>query len=399
MENLYTTVEQAVEELKKGKAIIVVDDENRENEGDFLALGQCATPEMINFMATEGKGLICVPIEQEKALQLELPLMAEVNSDPHRTAFTVSIDHIATHTGISAFERSETILRMLDDKMKPTDFNRPGHIFPLIAKEGGVLERPGHTEAAIDLAKLSGAEPVGVICEIMNADGTMARGKQLQEIAERFDLVILTIEELIKYKKQQEVIVERIVNIGLSTEFGRFEVYTYIEKSTGQEHLAFVKGTVDDENTLVRIHSECLTGDVFKSNRCDCGPQLHTALRQIEKEGKGVLVYLRQEGRGIGLVNKMKAYKLQDQGYDTVEANQALGFPDDARDYHIGAQILHDLGVKEISLLTNNPRKMQSLEDNGIQVTKRLPIELPTKIENKKYMQTKKAKLGHLLHI
>lgn len=396
---MYTTVEEAIKELQKGKAIIVVDDENRENEGDFLALGQFATPDMINFMATEGKGLICVPIKQEKAIQLALPLMAESNSDPYQTAFTVSVDHITTHTGISAFERSKTIIKMLDAEAKPAEFNRPGHIFPLIAKEGGVLERPGHTEAAVDLAELAGVEPVGVICEIMNADGTMARGAQLQEIAERFDLVVLTIEELVNYRKQREVLVEHIVNIDLATEFGEFTVYTYVEKATGQEHLAFVKGEIGDEDLLVRIHSECLTGDIFGSNRCDCGPQLQAALHQIEKEGKGILVYLRQEGRGIGLVNKMKAYQLQDQGYDTVEANVALGFPDDARDYRIGAEMLQDLGVTTISLLTNNPRKMHSLEENGIEITKRLPIEMPMKNENEKYMQTKKEKLGHLLHI
>lgn len=395
---MYTTVDKAIKELQQGKPIIVVDDENRENEGDFLALGQFATPDMINFMASEGKGLICTPIEEEKARQLELPLMAESNSDPYRTAFTVSIDHVTTHTGISAFERSETILSMLDTEVRPSDFNRPGHIFPLIAKEGGVLERPGHTEAAIDLAKLAGADPVGVICEIMNKDGTMATGKQLQDIANRFNLVILTIAELINYRKQNESLIERIVDIELSTEFGMFKVYTYVERARGQEHLAFVKGVLDGEDTVVRIHSECLTGDVFGSNRCDCGPQLHEALRQIEQEGKGILVYLRQEGRGIGLVNKMKAYQLQDQGYDTVEANTALGFPDDARDYHIGAQMLKDLGVSTISLLTNNPRKMDCLEENGIHITKRLPIEMPMKTENKKYMQTKKAKLGHLLH-
>ncbi len=396
---MYTTVEQAVKELKKGKAIIVVDDENRENEGDFLALGQFATPEMINFMATEGKGLICVPIEEEKAAKLELPLMAAENSDPYRTAFTVSIDHVTTHTGISAFERSKTILSMLDSEAKATEFNRPGHIFPLIAKRGGVLERPGHTEAAVDLAKLAEVEPVGVICEIMNVDGTMARGAELKEIAERFDLVILTIEELMNYRAMQESVVEHVVDIELSTEFGQFQVFTYVEKSTDQEHLAFVKGEVGGgEDVVVRLHSECLTGDIFGSNRCDCGPQLHAALRQIEKEGQGVLLYLRQEGRGIGLVNKMKAYELQDQGHDTVDANVLLGFPDDARDYRVGAHMLQHLGVTSISLLTNNPRKVNALETNGIQINNRLPIEMPVKVENEKYMQTKKEKLGHLLH-
>lgn len=396
---MYTTVERAIEELKKGKAIIVVDDEDRENEGDFLALGQFATPEMINFMATEGRGLICVPIEEQQASQLDLPLMAAKNSDAYGTAFTVSIDHVTTHTGISAFERSKTILSLLDSKAKAADFNRPGHIFPLIAKSGGVLERPGHTEAAVDLAKIAGAEPVGVICEILNTDGTMARAPQLKEIAERFDMLILTIEELMNYRKARESLVEQVVDIELSTEFGRFQVHTFVEKFTGQEHLAFVKGEVDGvDDVLVRLHSECLTGDVFGSNRCDCGAQLHVALSQIEKAGQGILLYLRQEGRGIGLVNKMKAYALQDRGHDTVEANLLLGFPDDARDYQIGAHMLQELGVSKVSLLTNNPRKMQGLEESGIQIGKRLPIELPVKAENEKYMQTKKEKLGHLLH-
>lgn len=395
---MYTTVERAIEELKKGKAIIVVDDENRENEGDFLALGQFATPEMVNFMATEGRGLICVPIEEERATQLDLPLMAAENSDPYGTAFTVSIDHVTTHTGISAFERSKTILSLLNSEAKAGDFNRPGHIFPLIANPGGVVARPGHTEAAVDLAKIAGVEPIGVICEILNTDGTMARGPQLKEIAERFDLVILTIEELVNYRKSRESLVEHVVEIELSTEFGEFQVHTYVEKTTGQEHLAFVKGDVDvGDDVLVRLHSECLTGDIFQSNRCDCGAQLHAALRQIEKAEQGILLYLRQEGRGIGLVNKMKAYALQDQGHDTVEANLLLGFPDDSRDYRIGAHMLQQLGVSKVSLLTNNPRKIEGLEESGIQINKRLPIEVHVKTENEKYMQTKKEKLGHLL--
>ena len=396
---MYTTVETAIEELKKGKAIIVVDDENRENEGDFLTLGEFATPEMINFMATEGRGLICVPIEEKKATQLELAPMTAHNSDARSTAFTVSIDHVACSTGISAFERSETILAMLGNANGPSDFIRPGHIFPLIARSGGVLKRAGHTEAAVDLAKLAGAEPVGVICEIMNVDGTMARGPQLQEIAERFNLVILTIQDLIAYRKEHEQLIERVVAVNLPTDFGQFKAVTYVEKLTGREHIALVKGDiVDAKNVLVRVHSECLTGDVFGSSRCDCGPQLHAALAQIEENGTGVLLYMRQEGRGIGLVNKMKAYKLQEEGYDTVEANEKLGFPDDLRDYGIGAQILRDLGLTSIHLLTNNPRKIAGLAGHELEITERIQIEMPVKDENKAYMDTKKNKLGHLLH-
>lgn len=396
---MYTTVEEALKELKQGKAIIVVDDEDRENEGDFVALGEFATPDMINFMATEGRGLICVPVEEKKANQLGLSLMTDHNSDAYGTAFTVSIDHASCHTGISAFERSDTVLKMLGDDALPSDFKRPGHIFPLIAKDGGVLKRAGHTEAAVDLARLAGVEPVGVICEIMNADGTMARGPELKEIAERFELVILTIQDLIAYRRAAEKLVERVVEVNLPTRFGTFKAVTYVETLTGQEHMALVKGQVEGmEDVLVRVHSECLTGDVFGSYRCDCGPQLHAALEQIEQAGRGVLLYMKQEGRGIGLVNKMKAYKLQEEGYDTVEANAKLGFADDLRDYGIGAQILRDLGLGRVRLLTNNPRKIAGLAGYGLEVSERVPIEMPLQDENKNYMSTKKNKLGHLLH-
>ncbi|MFC5603362.1 bifunctional 3,4-dihydroxy-2-butanone-4-phosphate synthase/GTP cyclohydrolase II [Sporosarcina koreensis] len=399
---MFSTVEKAIEELKKGKAIIVVDDESRENEGDFVALADFATPGMINFMASEGRGLICIPIEQQLADHLDLAPMTNKNTDAHGTAFTVSIDHASCHTGISAFERSETIMKMLQADVKPSDFRRPGHIFPLVAKDGGVLERPGHTEAAIDLARLAGATPAGVICEIMNGDGTMARGKELVEIAKRHELVILTIEQLIAYRKRNETLIERVVDIHLPTQYGDFTAITYIEKLTGREHMALVKGQLKDFESaggpLVRIHSECLTGDVFGSCRCDCGPQLHAALAKIEEAGSGILVYMRQEGRGIGLVNKMKAYKLQEQGYDTVEANAQLGFGDDLREYFISAQILSDLGCSHIQLLTNNPRKIEGLSEHGITIVNRIPIELPVIDGNRFYMETKKTKLGHLLH-
>lgn len=397
---MFHSIEDALKDLKAGKMIIVVDDEDRENEGDLIALAEKATPEVINFMIKHGRGLVCVPLTKERADALDLPMMVYRNTDYHETAFTVSVDSINVTTGISAFERSETIQQLIHPDSKPHHFRRPGHIFPLIAKEGGVLQRAGHTEAGVDLARLCGAYPAAVICEVIKEDGTMARVPDLEIIAQKHQLKIITIQDLIHYRNQKERLINREVSVQLPTEYGEFQMVGYTNHVDNKEHVALIKGTIDPKRpVMVRVHSECLTGDVFGSERCDCGPQLHAALKQIEREGTGVFLYMRQEGRGIGLVNKLKAYKLQEEGFDTVEANHKLGFGDDLREYGIGAQILQDLGVRKLRLLTNNPRKITGLKGYGLEVVEVIPLELPANQNNIQYLKTKKEKLGHLLHL
>lgn len=397
---MFHTIEEALTDLKAGKMIIVVDDEDRENEGDFITLAEKATPEVINFMITHGRGLVCTPVTEERARELDLPPMVNQNTDYHETAFTVSVDSIHSTTGISAHERAETIATLIDSKSKPQDFRRPGHIFPLIARDGGVLRRAGHTEAGIDLARLCGAYPAAVICEVINEDGTMARVPDLKKIAKQHGFKMITIQDLIQYRNHKEKLVEQVVSTPLPSDHGDFQIVAYTNQLDNKEHIALVKGEINpEEPVMVRVHSECLTGDVFGSQRCDCGPQLHAALRQIEEADSGILLYMRQEGRGIGLINKLKAYKLQERGLDTVEANHRLGFDDDLREYGIGAQILHDLGVRKMRLLTNNPRKITGLKGYGLEVSEVLPIELPANQNNQKYLETKKEKLGHLLHL
>lgn len=400
MKGQLDSIEDAVAALKAGRIILVVDDEDRENEGDLVALAEKATPEVINFMITYGKGLVCVPITEERAEELQLPPMVDHNTDPHGTAFTISVDHRLTTTGISAYERSQTIQALIDPNSKPTDFRRPGHVFPLIARKGGVLRRAGHTEAAVDLAVLAGSTPAGVICEVVKEDGTMARLPELLEMAKEHDLKIISIADLIEYRKRRETLIKREVEVTIPTEYGEFLAVAYSNSVDDKEHLALVKGEIrEDEPVLVRVHSECLTGDVFGSWRCDCGPQLHAALRRINEAGRGVLLYMRQEGRGIGLLNKLRAYRLQDEGLDTVEANEKLGFPADLRDYGIGAQMLRDLGVRKMRLMTNNPKKLHGLQGYGLEIVEQVPLEIPPNPCNYRYLEAKKKKMGHLLHL
>ncbi len=393
------TIEEALEDLKAGKCIIVVDDEDRENEGDLICAAELCSQENINFMATEARGLICVSLTHERAQQLELPLMVNDNTALHGTNFTVSIDYVhGTASGISVSDRTATVRAMANDEAVPGDFARPGHIFPLVAMEGGVLRRAGHTEAVVDLMRLAGLKPVGVLCEILKGDGSMARMPDLEAFAERHDLKVISVDDLIAYRRHHEMLIRLVAEAKLPSEFGSFQLKVYENRLDGKEHVAIVKGEIDPEvPILVRVHSECLTGDIFGSRRCDCGPQLHAALETIEKEGAGVVLYMRQEGRGIGLVNKIKAYALQEQGLDTVEANLSLGFQPDPRDYGIGAQILVDLGVRKMRLMTNNPKKRVGLQSYGLEVSELVPLEIPANVDNQQYLETKRDKMGHIL--
>lgn len=398
MKTKFNTISEALCDLKEGRMVVVVDDEDRENEGDLLMAAEKATAEAINFMITFGRGLVCVPLTAQRVEELNLPLMVTENTEGYNTAFTVSVDDKGATTGISAHERAVTICKLIDPATMPGDLVRPGHIFPLQAKEGGVLRRAGHTEAAIDLTRLAGLYPAGVICEIMNDDGTMARIPELMEFVRSHDFKIITIADLIRYRMQKEKIVWRVAETDLPTKYGEFKVIAYKNSVDSEVHLALVKGEVAlSEPVLVRVHSECLTGDVLYSLRCDCGNQLIKAMKRINKAGRGVVVYMRQEGRGIGLINKIKAYSLQDSGKDTVEANEAMGFPPDLRDYGIGAQIIADLGIKKIKLLTNNPRKIKGLEGYGLNIAERIPLEITPGAHNFHYLETKKNKMGHYL--
>ena len=400
MENKFNTIDEILEDIKAGKIVVMIDDEERENEGDVICAAQFATNENVNFMASYAKGLICMPMTEEYTNKFMLPQMCEVNTDNHCTAFTVSIDHVDTATGISAYERSITAMKFVEDDAKPSDFRTPGHMFPLKAKKGGVLERNGHTEATVDLVRLAGLKPVGLCCEIMKDDGTMARTPDLMEFAKKHNLKIGTIADLVQYRKEHEVLVECVAKAKMPTRYGEFTIYGYINKLNGEHHVALVKGDITDgKPVLCRVHSECLTGDALGSARCDCGQQYDAAMKMIAKEGRGVLLYMRQEGRGIGLINKIRAYELQDGGLDTVEANLKLGFPEDARDYTIGTQIFVDLGIHELKLMTNNPLKVYGLEGYNLKIIERVPIEMEPGKYDSFYLRTKKEKMGHLLNM